>query len=228
MSQTTNTSDPASPAPPVERVPYLILSDRYVDAVAFASTLHATQVRKGGDIAYISHLLGVSALVIEARGDEDQAIAGLLHDAAEDCGGEPVLAVIEKRFGARIAETVRGCSDSLSTDPLSKAPYEVRKKAYLQHLRTASEDVLIVCAADKLHNARSIWNDIHLHGPQILDERFNRPALISWYYRSVLAAIDGRAPEALTRPLAEVVVAMSELLDARYPTDPGRSAAVKA
>lgn len=104
MSQSPITHDPGKPTPPdsptpagvpaptndqaapVERDPCLILTDRYPDAVAFAATLHAKQSRKGGDIPYISHLLGVSSLIIEARGDEDQAIAGLLHDAAEDCG----------------------------------------------------------------------------------------------------------------------------------------------
>lgn len=212
MSQSTNSTTPVPP------VPSLILTDRYVDAVSFASSLHAMQVRKGADIAYICHLLGVSALIIEASGDEDQAIAGLLHDAAEDCGGEEALTLIDQRFGSRVAATVRGCSDSLTNDPLLKAPWKVRKAEYIAHLQTADDDVLIVCAADKLHNARAIWNDIHLHGAGILDERFTRPPLIAWYYRSVLAAIDGRAPKALTLPLSEVVGKLGGLLDERYPT----------
>lgn len=206
-----------SPSTTTDPAPYLMLSNRYVDAVAFASTLHATQVRKGSDIAYVAHLLAVSALVIEARGDEDQAIAGLLHDAAEDCGGEPVLDVIDQRFGTRVAQTVRGCSDSLATDARAKLPWEDRKRIYVEHLHTASDDVLIVSAADKLHNARAIWNDVHLHGPQIIEQRFNRPARISWYYRSVLQALSGKAPDVLTRPLAEVVMPLAALLDERYP-----------
>jgi (p)ppGpp synthase/HD superfamily hydrolase len=223
MSQTSTTSNSEVPASPDGAIPHLILSDRYTQAVTFAATLHATQVRKGGDIAYISHLLGVSALVIEARGDEDQAIAGLLHDSAEDCGGAPILAVIERRFGSRVADTVRGCSDSLAVDPLTKAHWGLRKRSYISHLRTASDDVLIVCAADKLHNARAIWNDIHVHGAEILEQRFTRPTRIAWYYRSVLEAIDGRAPATLTRPLAEVVGRLAALLDERYPAAPESS-----
>jgi len=239
MSQSPITHDPGKPTPPdsptpagvpapsngqaapVEHDPCLILTDRYPDAVAFAATLHAKQSRKGGDIPYISHLLGVSSLIIEARGDEDQAIAGLLHDAAEDCGGEPIIEQIRWRYGNRVANAVEGCSDSLAADPTKKAPWKIRKQVHLGHLQDAGLDVLIVTAADKLHNARAIWNDVHVHGEQILDVRFTRPARIGWYYRSVLAAIDGRAPKELTRPLAEVVGSLADLLDRRYPAPAG-------
>ena len=71
-----------------------MLTSRYDDALLYASELHRTQVRKGTSIPYVSHLLSVSALVLKSGGDEDQAIAGLLHDAAEDQGGKPTLDAI--------------------------------------------------------------------------------------------------------------------------------------
>ena len=94
--------------------PHVVLTEKYSEAVLYASTLHRGQTRKGNDIAYMAHLLGVSSLVLEARGDEDQAIAALLHDAAEDQGGQPTLDVIGTKFGARVAGIVEACSDSLA------------------------------------------------------------------------------------------------------------------
>lgn len=82
--------------------PAVVLTDRFTEAVGYATALHAHQARKGTTIPYASHLLGVAGLVIEAGGDEDQTIAGLLHDAAEDHGGEPRLAGLKARFGPRI------------------------------------------------------------------------------------------------------------------------------
>jgi hypothetical protein len=89
-----------------------VLTARYAHAVEYAGVIHATQTRNGTNIAYISHLLGVSSLVLEAGGNEDEAIAGLLHDAVEDCGGLPRLADVRARFGDRVADIVLACSDS--------------------------------------------------------------------------------------------------------------------
>lgn len=59
----------------------MILSNRFPEALLYATQLHALQVRKGSGVPYIAHLLGVSSLVLEYGGNEDQAIAALLHDA---------------------------------------------------------------------------------------------------------------------------------------------------
>ena len=155
-----------------EREPNVRLSQRYFEAVAYASGLHAGQTRKGTAIPYVSHLLGVSSSVLEALGDEDQAIAALLHDAAEDCGGESRLVEIEELFGPRVASIVRGCSDSLVEDPTVKAPWRERKEEYIEHLQDASPDVILVSCADKLHNARSLWTDTQRDGIETM-ERFN-------------------------------------------------------
>jgi (p)ppGpp synthase/HD superfamily hydrolase len=197
-----------------ETEPNVRLSPRYFEAVAYVSGLHEGQTRKGTTIPYMSHLLGVSSLVLEALGDEDQAIAALLHDAAEDCGGEPRLLEIEALFGPRVSSIVRGCSDSLAQDPTMKAPYRERKEKYIRHLQDASIDVILVSCADKLHNARSLWTDIQRDGVKTM-ERFNASGpKIAWYYTSLLAAFELRgAPKDLLIPLREVVLNLSTALN---------------
>src|SRR5438874_9156301 len=115
--------------------PYVpFLSRGFNLAFEFASGLHHEQVRKGVGTPYIAHLMSVSALVLEAGGDEDQAIAALLHDVVEDCGGKPMLCEVRKRFGQRVARIVAGCTDS---DSYPKPPWRERKETYLEHLRHA-------------------------------------------------------------------------------------------
>ena len=165
--------------------PHVVLTPRYAEAVQYASELHANQTRKSTNIAYISHLLGVSSLVLEAGGDEDMAIAALLHDGPEDQGGQATLDEIKIRFGDRVANIVEGCSDSLVEDPDNKAPWRQRKEEYLAHLKDADEDTLTVSLADKLHNARAIATDLVITGPSTWD-RFNASAEeILWYYESI-------------------------------------------
>jgi len=191
----------------------MTLTQRYAEAVAYASIAHATQTRKATDLPYICHLLGVSSLVLEAGGDEDLAIAGLLHDVAEDQGGEPRLNDVRNRFGDRVADIVEACSDSLSEDPTKKAPYEDRKRHHIEHLRHASDDVLLVTAAAKLHNARAIHADLLVHGPNMLG-RFNGTAeQILWYYNGILAVLEEQqiSPH-LTKSLRHTVEEISGLL----------------
>lgn len=191
--------------------PAVVLTSRFLDAMNYANKHHANQTRKAGNIAYISHPIGVAGLIIEARGDEDQAIGGLLHDVAEDCGGEPRLKEIKKKFGPRVEAIVRGCSDSLTTRKDEKAPWHVRKEAHIKHLKTAHEDTLLVTAADKLHNARAIVTDLDVSG-SIVWERFNSkatPADIIKYYEDVYAALDlGGVTSILLSPLSTSIEAM--------------------
>lgn len=184
----------------------MILTQRYADAVAYASIAHATQTRKSTDLPYMCHLLGVSGLVLEAGGDEDLAIAGLLHDVAEDQGGELRLEDVRARFGDRVADIVEACSDSLVEDPTHKEEYEVRKAKHIETLSTASDDVLLVTAADKLHNARAIHADLLVHGPVML-ARFNGTAeQILCYYDGIIGVLEARetSPQ-LTRSLRHTV-----------------------
>ena len=161
-----------------------VLSSRFEGAVILATRLHANQVRKGTRIPYIAHLLAVTALVLEDGGDEDQAIAALLHDAVEDQGGIETLDEIREHFGVRVARIVEGCSDSIESP---KPPWRERKVNYMRHLREANIDILRVSLADKLHNACSILRDLQQNGDVIWDRFKGGKDGTLWYYRSLVA-----------------------------------------
>jgi hypothetical protein len=129
------------------------LTIRFKEALTLACDLHRGQSRKGTQIPYVSHLLAVASLALEHGATEDEAIAAVLHDAVEDQGGLRTVARIQERFGAPVAEIVQACSD---TDVVPKPPWQLRKEAYIAHVRTAPASVRLVSACDKLHNARSI------------------------------------------------------------------------
>ena len=194
--------------------PTTVLGPRYAQAVTYAATKHAEQTRKSTPIPYVSHLLAVSALVLEAGGDEDLAIAALLHDAPEDQGGQRTLDEIYEIFGPRVGTIVEGCSDSLAENPDEKDPWRIRKERYLAHLRIADHDTLTVSLADKLHNARATVSDLMITGPTTW-ERFNKdttPTDILWYYASIRdIAIERGSNEFLTVNLTETVAAMTAL-----------------
>lgn len=178
-----------------------MLTPRFADAVAFAMTAHGGQTRKGTHIPYVSHLLAVASLVLEAGGDEDMAIAGLLHDAIEDTG--TTAADIESRFGARVAAIVVGCTD---TDETPKPPWRPRKERYLAHLRSPDTpaEVLVVSRADKLHNARTMLLD-HRYLGAAFWSRFNAGADDQlWYLSSLVEVFTQRLPGPMTDELRRV------------------------
>lgn len=166
-------------------------SARFLAAVQFASAVHADQTRKGGTVPYVSHVLGVASLVQFYGGNEDQAIAGLLHDTVEDArppfSAASVRATILKDFGPDVLAIVEGCTDA-DTDP--KPPWLARKVAYVDHVVTAGPDVVLVSAADKLHNATAILSDVREYG-DALWARFNPAAGKAGtigYYRGLVTA----------------------------------------
>ena len=180
---------------------------RLADAAAFALEIHADQTRKGAETPYIGHLLGVASLVLEHGGDEDQAIAGLLHDAIEDQGAHQESVILE-RFGPRVAAIVRGCTDA---DVIPKPPWRARKEAYIAHLESAGPDILLVSCADKLHNSRAICTDIQAHGLGVFD-RFNAGAEGTvWYYSELSASFARLLPGSLSAELARSVAEMRRL-----------------
>ena len=183
----------------------LTTTDRFVSAMAYAHQVHSGQRRKGTGIPYIAHVLGVTAIAMEYGADEDQAIGALLHDAAEDGGGEATLAEIRARFGDAVADIVLGCSDSLVEDPEDKLPWQERKENYLAHLENASQSVCHVSAADKLHNVRSIIRDYHEHGEAIWDRFQGRRDGTLWYYETVADTLIRRYRSPLTRDLQDEV-----------------------
>jgi GTP pyrophosphokinase len=182
----------------------MTLSERFNRAIEYAVAGHAGQVRKGSSIPYFSHLLAVAAIVLEYGGDEDAAIAALLHDIVEDSGGQPRLADVRIRFGDAVAAIVAGCTDA---DTTPKPPWRGRKEAYIARLAGEPAAVQLVSAADKLHNARSLLSD-HYEIGSVLWERFNGGrAGTLWYYRNLIAAYT-KAPPALVRELDRVVTAL--------------------
>lgn len=183
--------------------------DRYPAALAFAAQLHASQLRKGTTIPYVAHLLSVSAYVWEAGGDEDQAIAGVLHDAVEDQGGPATLAAIRERFGERVAAIVEVCTD---TDEVPKPPWRARKEAHIAHMEDAPLDALLVVAADKLHNARSIVLDVSREGAATWDRFKGAHDGTVWYYRQMLDVLTRRLGGCRLLPqLAEAVAQLERL-----------------
>ena len=188
------------------------LGERFEEAVIWATRLHREQERKGAGVPYVSHLLSVCALVLEDGGDEDQAIAALLHDAVEDQGGLPTLEEIRRRFGPRVAMIVEGCTDAVS---VPKPPWRARKERYLEHLASAPPEVLRVSTADKLHNARSILADYRLVGEDLWSRFTAGPDQILWYYRSLLAAFQQRGNSLLVQELARVVWQLGMMIEAR-------------
>jgi len=174
-------------------------------AFAFAAKKHAGQARKASTIPYLAHLMGVASLVLEAGGDEDLAIAALLHDVVEDCGGAPMLKEVRRRFGARVAKVVDGCTDA---DTYPKPPWRERKEKYIRRLKTEDADTRLVSAADKLNNVRSILSDYRELGESVWS-RFNggREGTL-WYYRTLRDEFLRRPYNRVTR---EFALAVNEL-----------------
>jgi (p)ppGpp synthase/HD superfamily hydrolase len=197
------------------------LGRRFMKAFEFAAAKHAGQTRKASTIPYIAHLMGVASLVLEAGGDEDLAIAALLHDVVEDCGGVPMLKEVRRRFGSRVAKVVDGCTDSYG-DP--KPPWRERKENYIAHLKTADADTRLVSAADKLNNVRSIVSDYRAIGESIWS-RFNggRDGTL-WYYRTLRDVFLRERPNRITRDL-ELAVNELEALAGRGSRRPKTRAA---
>ena len=180
----------------------MALTARFEDALVWATRLHSDQVRKGTQVPYVAHLLGATSIAMQYGADEDEAIAALLHDAVEDCGGEPTLREMERRFGARVAAIVVGCTDSIV---VPKPPWRQRKESYLAHLRRTSSSVRLVSAADKLHNACAVVADYRVLG-DALWERFRggREGTI-WYYRALVDAFQETGTTPLVEELNRVV-----------------------
>jgi (p)ppGpp synthase/HD superfamily hydrolase len=176
------------------------LSRRFDEAFVYAHQVHADHMRKGNGVPYIGHLMGVASIVIDDGGTEDEAIAALLHDAPEDCGGRARLDDIRGRFGETVAAIIEDCTDSWTTP---KAPWAERKKQYVEHARTLAASSLRVSAADKVHNGYAILRDLRNVGDKVW-ERFNASAddILAYYQslvRSYREAGGGRLVDELDR-----------------------------
>jgi len=178
------------------------LSDRFQAAFDMAFELHQNQERKGSREPYVTHLMSVSALVLENGGSENQAIAALLHDAVEDQGGIPTLERIKAEFGEEVAEIVNGCTDAYI---LPKPPWKERKTNYLERLKTESDTILLVSLSDKVHNARSILRDFQKEGDAIWERFKGGKAGTLWYYQSLANILDKSPYSFLKQELRQIV-----------------------
>ncbi len=212
MTAALHTGDPPGPARPYpakddRHAGFVHLGERFEQAVDYAVAAHREQARKSSPVPYLAHLFGVTSLVLEHGGDEDQAIAGLLHDTLEDCGSEHAP-VIEASFGAGVLDLVRACTDwEGPAGGGGKPPWRPRKEAYIAHLDElgSGHRALLVSCADKLHNARAIRADLRQQGLSVWD-RFSQPAPEQrWYYRSLVEAFSRLAPGPLTDELRRTV-----------------------
>jgi (p)ppGpp synthase/HD superfamily hydrolase len=185
------------------------LGPRFERALVFATRKHEGQHRKGTTVPYIAHLLGVASIVLEAGGDEDLAIAALLHDVVEDCGGAPMLREIRRRFGNRVAHIVDGCTD---TDLNPKPPWLQRKKNYIEHLRTADAETRLVSAADKLYNVRSIVVAYREIGDRVWERFHGKRDGTLWYYRALLDEFKRKKANPLIRELERAVLELETVV----------------
>ena len=186
------------------------LGPRFLRAFEFAAKKHSGQTRKASTIPYLAHLMGVASLVLEAGGDEDLAIAALLHDVVEDCGGAPMLREVRRRFGTRVAKILDGCTDA---DSYPKPPWLERKKAYIARLKKEGTDTHLVSAADKLNNVRSILSDYRAIGESVWS-RFNggREGTL-WYYRTLREEFLQHRPNRITRDFELAVRELESLAE---------------
>lgn len=185
----------------------LRLSGKFDEAFLYAHEAHRDQKRKKTNRPYISHLMGVASLVLQYGGDEDQAIAALLHDVVEDCGGAPRLAEIREKFGERVARIVDGCTDS---DEIPKPPWLERKQKYVERVGGEPEEVLLVSAADKLYNMREILMDLREHGPGVWERFKGKRDGSLWYYRALIEAFRGRVAKGLVAELERTAKELEE------------------
>ena len=185
----------------------MVLSERFSEALVLAESLHREQSRKGSATPYVAHLLGVASLVLEAGGDEDEAIAALLHDAIEDQGGLATRDKIRAQFGDIVTRIVEGCSDCSGDG--GKPPWRERKLNYLNHLKTASPSVRLISMADKLHNAQSILRDYRQIGETLWERFRGKKEGTLWFHKSLLEIFDSQHP--LAQELKLTIQVLEEL-----------------
>ena len=161
------------------------LSQKFEEALVYATQAHCNQTRKKTGVPYIAHILGVTAIALEYGANETEAIGALLHDTVEDCGGAERLVDIRKRFGNDAARIVDGCTD---TDQTPKPPWRARKEAYLAHLKNSDSSTRLVSASDKLHNTRAILADLRRHGVEVFERFSGKKEGTLWYYRALVTA----------------------------------------
>jgi hypothetical protein len=194
------------------------LSQRFEQALQYATLIHAHQERKGSGIPYIAHLLAVASIALENGANEDEAIGALLHDAGEDAGGEGRISDIRHRFGDAVADVVQGCTDAVV---IPKPPWKQRKQEYIDHVPHASASVRLVSASDKLHNARAILADFRQIGDEVWNRFKGGKDGSLWYYRSLVTAFRQAGNSPLIDEIDRVVTELERLASKPSQTEDG-------
>lgn len=161
------------------------LSEKFEEALVYATRVHGNQTRKKTGIPFIAHILGVTAIALEYGANEIEAIGALLHDTVEDCGGAERLRDIRQNFGDDVAEIVDGCTDTYDTP---KPPWLERKRAYIEHLKQSDSSTRLVSASDKLHNTRAILAELRRNGLDVFERFSGKKDGTVWYYRTLVSA----------------------------------------
>jgi (p)ppGpp synthase/HD superfamily hydrolase len=177
------------------------LTERFRAALALAEEVHGGARRSGTEIPFFAHLLVVTGLVLEDGGDEDEAIAAILHDSVEDGGGRPLLERIRREFGERVAEIVERLSDSIETE--TGESWIDRKRRYLEDMQECQDEaVLRVSLADKVNNARAIVREYRAEGDALWERFADKTAEQQiWYYGRLVEMFEAKRPGPLTEDL---------------------------
>jgi (p)ppGpp synthase/HD superfamily hydrolase len=189
------------------------LSDKFEEALVYATQAHGNQMRKKTGIPFVAHILGVTAIALEYGASETEAISALLHDTVEDCGGADRLRDIREKFGDDVAGIVDGCTDTYETP---KPPWLERKRAYIEHLKDSDSSTRLVSASDKLHNTRAILAELRRHGMGVFDRFGGKKDGTLWYYRTLVTAFREHGNHTdLIGELDRVVTEIEELAGVR-------------
>lgn len=193
-----------------------VVGRRFREALVWAAELHEDQVRKGGSVPYVAHLLGVASIVLEHGGDEDQAIAALLHDALEDQAHKMSAGEIATRFGSRVEGIVEACTDGdpeEQTDRNQERWYS-RKRRYIAAMPTKPSEAILVSMADKLYNARAILEDYRSLGESLWSRFTTGREGTMWYYRTMVDTFERFGHDRLWGELSRTVSDLGNLVDA--------------
>jgi (p)ppGpp synthase/HD superfamily hydrolase len=186
------------------------LSEKFEEALVYATRAHSDQIRKKTGIPFVAHVLGVAAIALEYGANETEAISALLHDTAEDCGGTERLRDIQEKFGEDVARIVDGCTDTYETP---KPPWLERKRAYIEHLKDSDSSTRLVSAADKWHNPRAILAELRRHGLEVFERFSGKTDGTLWYYRTLVIAFRRHGDHAdLIDELDRVVTEVEKLV----------------
>ena len=189
------------------------LSEKFEEALVYATQAHGNQMRKKTGIPFVAHILGVTAIALEYGASETEAISALLHDTVEDCGGADRLRDIREKFGDDVAGIVDGCTDTYETP---KPPWLERKRAYIEHLKDSDSSTRLVSASDKLHNTRAILAELRRHGTDVFDRFGGKKDGTLWYYRTLVTAFGEHGNHTdLIDELDRVVTEIEKLTGAR-------------